>query len=507
MAAGPVQPIGAGGGTDQMNAPSTQGTGLVVVSSELKVSAGGNWQGTPSANSRTIILHAVGRSYGQLSLVAADCASADGSNVFPADHISLSKDDSIGPVAAGQVTPSKLLFHFGDVKPGQYNGKLFLMERVAPTDKAAPAPATPPAFVEIPVTVIVKAGPWVPLIILVLSVVLSVSLALYRSLRQPQDQIVTGAGQLRAAIDADPELTQGSPPPGAPFRQALENFMFVIARDAQAGQWDAAKQALADAWALWQKWERERPDWIAELAHLQLLRQNVEKKPGFAASTYLQAIISTLDDQESQAAKQVSPDALKSQIDISAQHLGDYERLSRSILSLTQTINRINAPAYETQKEQYLTQAREFLTQLDSATPGDASGLQALSNQITSAQAQADPLAGPAPSAAPPALAVQTPSIITAPLPGLSQQAVQAAQTRLKAALFIGYGVSVFLIIASGFYTLYDQNATFGAAAFKDYFGLFAWGFGAETLLRSSIATAVTGLSLPGLTGLPILKT
>src|SRR5258708_19077948 len=61
------------------------------------------------------------------------------------------------------------------------------------------------------------------------------------------------------------------------------------------------------------------------------------------------------------------------------------------------------------------------------------------------------------------------------------------AKVRLDVFLWATYGLALFFLAGAGFGELYLDKPTFGANAWRDYFTLVAWGFGAEAT-RASVA-------------------
>ena len=78
------------------------------------------------------------------------------------------------------------------------------------------------------------------------------------------------------------------------------------------------------------------------------------------------------------------------------------------------------------------------------------------------------------------------------------QKSFQKANLKLKAFAWSSYTIALLLLIGAGFSELYVENETFGEQAFRDYFALLAWGFGAEAS-RDAISKAIEGWGLAGL--------
>ncbi|MGC9468755.1 MAG: hypothetical protein ACP5HS_09195 [Anaerolineae bacterium] len=178
-------------------------------------------------------------------IVALDLSDPEGELLFPSQAIQVSETPA--NLAADELLTLEVQFNLDQVEPGEYSGNLLV--------SYAGGSRT------IPVSVAVKAPPWLPLTALVVGVALGVGVSSYRARGRPRDEVMVRLGQIRTQIKVDEELQDL----GRPFLRRIESALVDVEAALEGQQWERAREAGAEAAAVWNRWRRGKPDWIVQL--------------------------------------------------------------------------------------------------------------------------------------------------------------------------------------------------------------------------------------------------
>jgi hypothetical protein len=401
----------------------------------------------------------------------------------------------------------------------------------------------------VPVQVAVKDPPWVPLAVLVAGVALGVGVSGYRAKGRPRDEVMVRLGQIRTQMKVDRELDALA----QPFKSRIEAELVDVEVALESQQWEAAKGAVDEADAVWTRWRRGRPDWIVQLKAYQRLTERLKdidvdshytaellqaaedahrnapdlgEPQAFKAklepimartNTYieLQSRLNVLASAGPQGSTQAA--VYRQQLS-RLSPLGETgaQQVDRLRQELEGTLNKLRKEQLKRMLSTYEAQAAEeqppdleaFQARIEALPPEADGAYMSLHNDLESAMQQSlqrghpehvrfedfggvamgmrDGAKGIAPGPATAQLLTGLPSVR---VQSLTEQSA-AAGRRLRWFTWVTYAIAVILLALAGFVELYTTSLDFGANGVADYFGLLAWGFGAEAT-RSAISDMV----------------
>jgi len=424
---------------------------------------------------RTLLISASDEIAG-IELIPLDLLRADGVQVFPAKAIQAKLPAE--RVAAGGVLTVPVTFALSGMPSGEFTGELLIRYQSG--------------SLTLPVTVRVKDHWLPPLLVLVVGVVLGWGVSLYRSRGRPRDEILVRVGRLRAQMQADEELA-------TEFRSRIEGHLVDGEAALDAEKWEEAQGALEQAEALWLKWRKWRGDWVDQLYYHAELSERL--KDLGVDSPYARAVNRGVEDALRDAPDLEGPNKLRERLETLAQQLNRYDRL-KSRLS---EANRVRAKLSPDQGEAWRQKAIAWQCRFDALEPDDESGYQTLLDELEAAIAEMSALVQPVPVGVGMPIAgvgdVAMPmghGLMTLPpsvRPWSQEGDVDAARRRLQWFRWGSYAIAVALLAGAGFGEMYVARATFGASPWGDYFGLLAWGFGAEAS-RAAVTEVIHGWGL-----------
>ncbi len=114
----------------------------------------------------------------------------------------------------------------------------------------------------IPVSVTVKDGWFIPLLVLVIAVLASVLIFTYETRGKKRDQILQELGVLNYHVTNDPDLKAKYGSRLNPFHSYLKDQIDTIHTKIQAGEIDEADALLKTTGKAWEKWNTQRSGWI-----------------------------------------------------------------------------------------------------------------------------------------------------------------------------------------------------------------------------------------------------
>jgi hypothetical protein len=348
----------------------------------------------------------------------------------------------------------------------------------------------------VPVTLRVKDyWPW-PLLLLLAGIIISLGLSSYRGQGRPRDEVLVREGQLKAQMRSDAEL-------GQPFRQRIEEHLVGVEAELRGEKWEAARTAMTQAEAVWDKWRKWRADWLAQLASQAELEKSLKARGRNPDDhRYLQIVWERLKTTVRDAPGLDHPEALRKQLNELREQIYRYEQLASQIEDLGEQRTRGSLPA--PRDNHWRDVELRFARRLEALPPEDESQYQALEKEVEqAAQELAEELSARTEAALNQTRDGQAPAPMTPALPlvpsirlASGAETPERAHTRLRWFTRISYALVVALLAGIGFSELYVAKPTFGANAWGDYFALLAWGFGAE-FTTASIKGLVSSWGLP----------
>jgi hypothetical protein len=421
----------------------------------------------------------------QLEVVALPLSGDNGRNIpsalFP-------EKPSSSQVPANRVVSIPFKFDPDRLPSGEYKGDLLLTYQGG--------------VQRIPVVIQVKDSWLPPLLTLLTGVILGVIVSAYREQGQPRDQIILRIGQLRTQLLGDPELDKA-----IAFQEWIQDHLIDVETAIQRRQFSAGDAAIGEAETLWIKWRKGREDWLKLMVYRDDLTSRVMQLGSNDA--FGQTAIRQIDDVVKNMPLLEGPDKLRDQLEAIAKQVYLYAQLVPKITKLNQAAQSL--PADELPPQTHELQNRIARTHLINLT--DTATLQTrledalkemleMEKEIDSAIAQL------------PEAPVQRGmekvgrgggemftmpfAIAPAARPLSLEQQIQQAGVRLRLFLWTSYAIAVVFLAGAGFVELYADKPKFGAAPWRDYFALLAWGFGAEAA-RDAVTKTVKNWQLPGM--------
>jgi uncharacterized membrane-anchored protein YhcB (DUF1043 family) len=413
--------------------------------------------------------------------IALDSYSADGGIVLPAKSIQITSPPQ--QVSAGELVSFPVKFDLRAASSGEFTGEILLTYQGG--DQV------------IPVIVRVK-EPWLwPLITLLLGVGLGMAVSAYSSQGKLSDEVTVSLENLRTQIDPDREQARS-------FWSRSDMHLVVAKQALDAKQLEDAKSTLADARATWNKWLRQRPNWLIQFGNYDTLRQrlNQDDLKGIPA-IYIQTIDRDLEDTLQSTPDFASPDDLQKKLDELSQQLNFYIRLTTQLNKLRDLIALLEGE----QRYDWEDKADEIAQQLNTLLASQETELKELQQEIKTNIEEVKKLVSEAAQtydvtksidgggATEQGLVLQPPPVRKLPvrirLWMVFSSLWQTAKGRLRLFYLSSYLISFIVLAGGGFNQLYITKPTFGANGWGDYFALLAWGFGAEATRK--IVTQVAG--------------
>lgn len=412
-------------------------------------------------------------------LIPLDLTRGDGVTFIPAAAV---KANLVSTLAVSEPVAIPVTIDLRDAPSGEFKGNLVLHYYSGSQ--------------VIPVTVQVKDPGLVPLLVLLLGVVLGIGVGAYRAGGEKRDRVRVGEGQLQASMNADPQLPAG-------FRDRITGYLAQVDIALQGDHLADAEQALKNANALWEKWQNARADWIAQLVYQATLARRCEGNGDLAKPIpYAQSLCRAITDAGRTAPDLDSPTILRETLDGLTNKINLYLSVQASLDYMRNRANQLlDAGTRQVWKNKIdAWQARLDLQSVDkpdTALEGEVKTERGALDKAVETQAQ------PPGSAKPGSVGIPLPNLLpgapAAHLEPVLDRRASGAERRLQLFTVLSYLIAIVLLAGAGFTELYINKATFGASPWGDYFGLLAWGFGAEAT-RQAITGVLKTWNLPGVT-------
>lgn len=431
----------------------------------------------------------------QFKLVTQDLMRSDNAAVLPAAAITWRPLSLVTSTTPASLT---VAINLAGVASGQYQGQMLAIYQGGEQ--------------WLPVTVTLKDRAILPFFMLVLGVALGIGISVYRRRGKQRDELMVRIGRLSSQIEVDPMLAGDNP--GQPFRQRIAIIVIDAQRAMQIEDWATAKQQIGSAEAIIDKWRKERDNWLTQL-HYQatLLARFAEQSELSTEIHYLAEVYHAIEEVARTAPDQGSAALLRTSLDQLAGYINNYLALTNRLKDLFQRLSGLT----ETDAQTWRPKAADLQQQLYNLSPVSDAQFRSLYDQLRKdidaaiqavtdlAQASQTATAGTARSLGE-RIEQAKPLAPPPPLADVTRQQVNNAQRRMLIFTWTTYLFSALLLALAGFNQLYVAQPTFGANPWGDYFGLFAWGFGAEAT-RSAVTDVLRSWDISFMTGDEQVKT
>jgi hypothetical protein len=417
-----------------------------------------------------------------LQVVTLDLNRADSTAVLSATAISPTL--STKSLQPKQTVTVPVELNFNQIRSGEYSGQLLVIY-----DKGE---------LSVPTILRLKDHWFFPLLVLLVGVGLGIGVSGYRSDGIPRDEIVVQIGRIRTQIQADSELAQS-------FQGKIAGYLIDVETALATKRWDDARQAINQAQAVWDKWRKERDNWIAltnSLSELVVSLQSLDDK-----SPYVQAVRSQLENANRQAADKETTQKFREELDNLRQQIAWYNQSQAKLEQFNNLRNELTKLVPE-KDESLSRQSKSFQNELDRLSPNDREAIEEWENKVDNAIDELDrEIITQQSSTGTRGNQITTRNAnYTTPLtlPNLVPEVTPVQPSPQQAAQniywfnWLSYAIAVGLLAGAGFGQLYVSQPMFGANGWSDYFTLLAWGFGAEAT-RDAVTKVVRDWKLPGI--------
>ncbi|MDF5739004.1 MULTISPECIES: hypothetical protein [unclassified Nostoc] len=336
-----------------------------------------------------------------------------------------------------------------------------------------------------------------PLLVLLLGVALGIGVTSYRSDGMPRDEIVVQVGRIRTQMQADSELVQS-------FQGRIAGHLIDVETTLASKRWDEARQAVTQAQTIWDKWRKEREDWVALVNYLSELFDSLKSLDGDAP--YVQGVRSQLENAKRQAPDRENTQKFREELNNLRQQITRYKQGQAKLDQFNNLRNELTQLA--PQKDESLRRISQGLQyELDALLSSDENTFKEWQKKIDNQIEELDTaIKHQAPAQTRGTLITArdanytTPPMLPNPVPEVTsvQPSPKQAARNIYWFNWLSYAIAVGLLAGAGFGQLYATQPMFGANGWSDYFTLLAWGFGAEAT-RDAITKAVRDWKLPGL--------
>jgi hypothetical protein len=467
-----------------------------------------------------------------ITIIPLDLKDADGSKVLPAEAMRIeSESDALD--SNGLLT---VMVHIDlqNVASGQYTGELLVSVN---NDSR-----------QVPITVTVKDPPYIAAAVLAAGVGLGLAVSEYRSKGKPRDEILVNLGQIRTQIKVDEELQNK----GSAFYNRIQAELVDVEVALEAQQWEQATSSIDKARTVWNSWRRGRSDWIVQLKAHNKLRNKLKDLGGLNIH-FIANLMQSANDTYRKTPTFKGPEELREQLVSLYESTNTYVEIKHSIdeLAAMGPGSRRQAQLFQSEldaltpdkdaeqnalkqninaavdkvKRQKLKDQLAWLDKTCRELPAGVSGdwtdkvqdLQQAYNNLSaddqkayldlmgrvdaaileiqalaSVQPVEDEGISPEFEMSTTGTLIRGEKLTNVPditLRSIATQVVSAG-ARLRVFTLITYSVAVILLTLAGYVELYATRSDFGSNSIADYFGLLAWGFGAEAT-RAAIADMV----------------
>lgn len=462
-------------------------------------------RGAANLETRTLVVRSA-EPVTDLRVYTFDLYNSDRDRVFPQSLITVSS--TIDQIEVDALEELPVEFSFQDAPSGEFQGDLLLSYQGNE--------------VTVPILVRVKDTWYGPFALLVFGVVLGTTVSSYSRWGKTTDEVTVSIESLRTQITTDQKL-----PPSFASRIATHLADAQLARDAK--QLEMARQSITTARTVWNRWFRQRSQWLAALDIGKSLYEKLATlPPNEAQGLYLQVIQQELKDTLDSVVNLADASKLGQHVNRFSRQSALYLRVHRKRLSFQNSLDGLTPSSLTSTDQQALQGLKDsaisLAARLSSLQPSEQSEdpqLQAIEQELNQAARtlnalktrvedsppiedlgeftpgkgkSVDSKAAESDEKAdiPEVLVTEIPSFAADKNPALKGITALTPNPKQRLQLFsvAGYLTTIIFLAGTGFNQLYLENPTFGSSGLRDYFALLAWGFGAEAT-RSAVTNAL----------------
>jgi len=437
-----------------------------------------------------------------IRIYAFDLYNSDRDRVFPKNLITVPSQVKLVNNESLETFPVE--FNLQNSPSGEFQGEILI--------------SYDGSEVSVPIIVRVK-DPWyLPFTLLVFGVLLGTTVSSYSRSGRVADEIAVSIESLRTQLKSDIDIPQS-------FASSISTHLIDAELAKDTKQIDSAQKSVTEARNFWNKWIRQRADWLEALRVGNILKDNLTKLPVQDAQTlYIQTIQQDLNNTLLTIADIPNASELGQKINQLSLQRDAYRSIHNKCLSLQEDLDKFKLTNTEQSDRDKLQALKEQVTKLNHqlgdllpSNQEENTELKAITTEINQAfdtfktLKDNNKVENDLPTSNLPELEIaESKSVKDAAteVPVLSVPEISSPQTddnfilkviailirnpnqRLQIFSIAGYLTTITFLAGTGFNQLYLESPTFGSNGIKDYFALIAWGFGAEAT-RNAITNAL----------------
>lgn len=430
--------------------------------------------GQPNTKETRNVLLSTTSGVSNLKIIALDVPRTDEQFVIPA--AALTTNLPAANIAANDSLSLPITFDLAGAHAGEFNGEMRVQFQGG---KLA-----------LPISIKVKHKWWLPLIVLLLGVSLSMILTQYRERGKLRDEVQVRVAHLRTAIREEANLAK-------PFRDNLDAALLDTDAALRAQKWDDASKAITQAEGIMLLWRKGRADWLRQFEYSdELLKLVAEAESRDGQNSYLTTLRRGIEDAIRNAPASKGPDELRDKLDAFAKQSRNYSEVHNQLRRMAELWAKLPPE----QQDSWRQKSKQWQWHLGNLSLTDEAAYQTLRSELADGltvleEVEKYPLdkmeAKGGAGFTLLGLASNVPDAKALP-----EEDGKSAASKLKWFMWVSYGIALLMLAGAGFIELYVNKPTFGANAWGDYFGLLIWGFGAEATRASLVGLLKTwGLS------------
>lgn len=413
-------------------------------------------------------------------IVSLDLDRKDSQAVFSAQKIKVDQTGEL-KLSPGQALLVPLSFQLGDAAAsGEYAGNLLIQHEKGE--------------LLVPVTVKLRDPWWVALGVLGLGVGLASVLSFYQAEGFDRDEVRSAMAKLRKRMK-----TEGLTGEDAAVERLFKDWVEVCLEEVEVHldekRWEDGRKGLKEGQRVWGQWQENQKLWVEWWKYGMALKGRIGKNGDQIPehSSYAKRVGLMLDGVVQKIASYET-------IEKFSQELEPIDKSIKWYFTADALLRRIEDLCLNINDNQLKEKGATMRQRLEALSPTDESAHQAwfdagealetdMRSKVPTAMGRGD-----GGKAIDPLMALQVP---TGKASEVSPEDDGGAGGRLWRDELVKRLVFWGLMCGLGFSQVYGGNLTFGANPGADYYGLFAWGFGAEAT-RDSLAKVLQRKSKAG---------